>query len=328
MIHPLTLFDIEKAYQRTAPFIRKTPLLTSTMLNRLFGHHFFFKAEPLQKTGSFKIRGALNALLKLKEQNRLPREVITFSSGNHASAVAYASSLLGIKASIYMPQNVSTVKMHSTKSYGANVILCSTRQLAEKSAKERGNEEEAFLLPPYDHDDIIAGQGTVVLEAFQDEGGFDFVSAPCGGGGLLSGTLIATKGLSPKTQVIGGEPLLGNDAQLSLQSGTIHTLNSSPPTLADGARTLSLSERTFYYLKQITQIMAISEKDICHYTQILTHFLKLTIEPTSSLAFAGIIEYLSQKNFSHPHKILIILSGGNIDPTTYLKIWEKNHLTA
>jgi threonine dehydratase len=314
---------VTQAYHRIKAHINKTPLLQSHLLNQLLSANIYFKCEGMQKIGAFKLRGALNTLLHLKEQNKLPAEVVAFSSGNHAQAVAWSARFLGIKATIIMPANVSPIKVAATKSYGAEVILKENRQAAEALAREKA--KSCFFLPPFDHDDVIAGQGTAALEAWMDEGDFDAVFAPCGGGGLISGTYLASRLFASTAKIYATEPLNGNDAAESYRTGKIHTFTTSPDTIADGVKTLSLSERTFKYAKKLDGFYEISEEEIIYWTQWLTHLLKVSVEPTSALGMAGAYKWINESN-AHT-KILIILSGANIDPSTYQEIWEKDHLT-
>lgn len=323
----LNLMDptaVTQAYHRIKNHIHTTPLLQNTFLNERLQSQFYFKFEGAQKIGAFKARGALNTLLKLKEQNALPREVVAFSSGNHAQAVAWAAKQLGIKATIIMPKMVSKIKLAATRSYGAEVILTQERQEAEDLAYEKSKTH--FLIPPYDHDDVIAGQGTAALEAWMSEGNFDAVFAPCGGGGLISGTYLATRLFSDTAQVFAAEPQIANDASQSYRLGHIKRFDTTPMTIADGARTLGVSERTFQYIKKLSGFYEITEEQIIYWTQWLTHLLKINVEPTSALGLAGAYQWIKQDN--QHKKILIILSGGNIDPTTYLNLWEQDCLSA
>jgi len=318
--------DIQSAYNRISPYILKTPLLTSTSLNQKMGHSFSFKWEGFQKTGSFKIRGALNTLLTLKEQENLPSEVIAFSSGNHAQAVSYASSLLGVKATIYMPQNVSPIKVQGTKHYGATVVMTSTRQEAEDLCYQK-QAQGAYLIPPFDHDFVIQGQGTACYEAITTQNITPTaIVAPCGGGGLLSGTYLAAKEAAPSAKVIGAEPLNANDAAQSVKTGKIVRFQDSPNTIADGAKTLAISPKTFQFLKQLDDFITIPEEDIIYWTQWISHLLKITVEPTSALSMAAAAKWL--KTVTSPQHILVILSGGNIDPSSNAKIWSQNHLSS
>jgi len=315
---------IQTAYLRIAPYIYQTPILTSSRLNEKIGHRLFFKWEGQQKTGAFKVRGALNTLLALKEEGKLPREVIAFSSGNHSQAVAYGAALLGIKATIFMPVTVSPIKIQATKGYGATVVLTSTRQEAEDLCYQK-QREGAYMIPPFDHDHVIYGQGTACYEAIAIQHlSPTAVFAPCGGGGLLSGTFLAVKETGSLAKVIGVEPLNGNDAAISLRTGDIFRFSESPDTLADGAKTLAVSPRTFHYLSQLDEFIEVAEQDIVYWTQWLTHLLKVTVEPTSAMSVAGVVQWL--KFETTPQDILVILSGGNLDPSTISKIWSENHL--
>lgn len=310
------------AYNRIEKYVHRTPLLKSHLLDELLCAHIYFKFEGAQKVGVFKARGALNALLSLQEKNQLPKEVVAYSSGNHAQAVAWAAQQLKIKAVIFIPAFASSLKIAATKSYGAEVILTQERQQAEDLAHEKA--KTAFLLPPYDHDDVIAGQGTAVLEAWMDEGGFDGVFVPCGGGGLVSGSYLATRLFSSSAQVYGCEPEIADDASISYATGIIKRFEKTPMTIADGARTLGVSDRTFQYIQKLDGFYEISEEEIIYWTQWLTHILKINIEPTSALGMAAAYKWIKSGNYNK--KILIVLSGGNIDAETHCKIWAKSYL--
>lgn len=314
---------VAMAYNRIKSSINKTPLLRSQILNKMVSADIYFKFEGMQKTGAFKLRGAMNTLLRLKEQGHFPKEVVAFSSGNHAQAVAWAAQSLGIKATIIAPAIASPIKIAATRRYGADVIIKESRQEVEDLAHEKARS--CFLLPPYDHDDVIAGQGTAAFEAWVEEGGFDAVFAPCGGGGLISGTYLATRLFSERTKVFAAEPKMANDAAQSYRTGLIQRFSTSPLTIADGTRTLSISERTFQYIKKLSGFYEISEEAIIYWTQWLTHLLKVNVEPTSALGMAGACQWIKEGN--QHQKILVIISGGNIDPSTYIKIWEKDYLS-
>ncbi len=313
---------VKTAHNRIKNYINKTPLLQSEMINTLLQSNIYFKFEGMQKVGAFKARGAINTLLQLQEQNELPEEIVAYSSGNHAQAVAWAAKQLGIQATIIIPSNASPIKIAATKSYGAQVILVKERQQAEDLAHEKS--KHCFLLPPYDHDDVIAGQGTAALEAWEEEGDFDAVFAPCGGGGLISGTFLATQLFSKTAKVFATEPLIANDAAQSYKTGTISRFATTPMTIADGTRTLGISERTFQYIKKLDGFYEITEEEIVYWTQWLTHLLKISLEPTSALGMAGAYKWIQEGN--RQKRILIIVSGANTDPSTYLKIWENNYL--
>ncbi|GAA4268967.1 serine/threonine dehydratase [Hyunsoonleella aestuarii] len=320
----LTLKDIVDAKRRINKFINDTPILSSSLLNNWLGHEIFFKAENLQKIGAFKARGALNTISWLTENNHKPNHIVANSSGNHAQAVAWASKMFDIPATIYMPDYSSKVKIQATKAYGAQVVLCKTRQEADKQVKRDSLKNGVYWVPPFNHNQVISGQGTAAYDAISKIGDVDAVFAPCGGGGLLSGSLIASKGLLPNVQVIGAEPLLGNDAAESLRQKSIQRLDAAPKTLADGAMTLAVGDITFEYLKQLDGFFEITEEAMIYWTQWLTHLLKLRIEPTSALSMESVFQWL--KIQPKKKRVLLILSGGNIDQQTTQKIWVKDYL--
>jgi threonine dehydratase len=311
------------AQNRISPYIHRTPLLESHLLNNWLGHEIIFKHEGLQKIGAFKIRGALNTMLHLQEQGNLPKEVVAFSSGNHAQAVALAAKQLGVKAMIILPSFTSKVKQQATRDYGATVINTATRQEAEKLTAEI-ESKGAYFIHPYDNDDVMAGQGTACLEALQDGANPDAIFAPCGGGGLLSGTYMAAQTLQNPPVVFAGEPKNGNDAARSYASGKIFKFDNPPETIADGARTMSVSERTFAYLKKLGGFFEIEEDEMIYWSQWVSHLLKVACEPTSALAIAAAVRWLKTQNTKK--RVLVILSGGNIDQGTYQKIWQNNYL--
>ena len=320
---PIPPNSIKEAHNRISPHIKKTPILQSALLNDFLKHKIKFKVEGLQTTGAFKARGALNTLLSLQEQHDLPNEIVTFSSGNHAQAVAWAGRKLGVKTTIFLPSFTSKIKQQATISYGAEVINTANRIEAEERTAEMASKG-AYFIHPYDNDMVIAGQGTACYEALQEEYKPRAIFAPCGGGGLLSGTYLATQLLSPQSLVFAGEPSQANDATQSYHSGKIFRFQDSPATLADGARTLSVSERTFHYLKKLNGFYEVSEMEIVYWTQWLMHLLKVAVEPTSALAMAAAHKWMQQQ--TEPQEVLVILSGGNIAPETYHSIWKENQL--
>lgn len=316
---PLSYADVHRAHARIAPYIHRTPLVSSRLLNERLGHTVVFKAEGFQKIGAFKIRGALSALLALKEQGQLPQHVVAFSSGNHAQAVASAAKMLGIRATVIVPKFVSQVKQQATRGYGAELILTDTRQEAEALAANM-QREGAYFLHPSDNDEVIAGQGTACLEALEDGARPDAIFAACGGGGLLSGSYLAAGGIP----VFGAEPAIANDAAQSLRDGKIFGFADTPMTIADGARTLHISERTFYYLKQLAGLYEVPEREIIYWTQWLSHLLKLSVEPTSALAMAAAKQWLAGQDKGK--RVLVLLSGANIDAATQRQLWAENVL--
>jgi threonine dehydratase len=320
----ININDIRDASSRISPFIKQTPILESSLLNNWLGHQVEFKAECLQKTGAFKLRGALNMLLKAKEQGNLPQRVVASSSGNHAQGVAYAAKLLGVEAPIFSSRNISAVKAAATRYYGAKLDLSDTRHEADEKARNAAKQENTIWLPPFNHPDIVSGQGSVMLDTFNQTEDVDAVFAPCGGGGLLSGSLIATRALSPNSKVCGVEPLVANDAAQSLRTGNIQRLSAQPDTLADGAATIAVGDVTFDYLKQLDGFYEASELQIAYWTQWLQHLLKIHVEPTCAMSMAGVAQWLAEQ--TQPKKVLVILSGGNIDQQKMRQIWQRDHL--
>jgi len=320
----LTIEDIQKAQKRIDGYVLETPVLTSSLLNNWLGHDIYFKAECLQKIGAFKARGACNTIAWLIEKNQKPKHIIANSSGNHSQAVAWAAKQFNIPATIYMPGYSSKIKIQATRSYGAHVELCEDRNIADERVVAASKKDGTYWIPPFNHHQVIAGQGTAICEALKQVTHVDAVFAPCGGGGLLSGTVIATNALSPKTKVFGVEPLNANDAAESLRKKKIQRLTSTPDTLADGAMTMAVGDITFEYLKRLDAMYEIEESKLIYWTQWLTHLLKLHVEPTSAMAMEGVVQLL--KNSTTKKRVIVMLSGGNIDHTNQLKIWNTNYL--
>ncbi len=320
----LDLKDIQKAQNRIGKYVHRTPILSSSLLNAWLGHEIFFKAENFQKIGAFKARGACNTLAWLIEQGEIPKKIVANSSGNHAQAVAYAARQFEIPVTIFMPDYSSKVKIQATRSYGAEVVLSKTRDITDQKVREAAAEQGVYWIPPYNHEQVICGQGTAVNEALSELDNIDAVFAPCGGGGLLSGSLLATRGLSPSTQVMGVEPLNANDAAESLRKGSIQRLSGPPDTLADGAMTMAVGDITFEYLKQLDDFYEIEEKYIVYWTQWLTHLLKCRLEPTCAMTMEAVWRWLRTKDSKQ--RVLMVISGGNMDQATTLKIWEEDWL--
>lgn len=316
--------NVALASKRLASTFPRTPLISSSFLNDQLGHELIFKAESLQKTGSFKVRGVMNSLLALKERNALPRRLSAYSTGNHGLALAWASKEFGIELNLYLPAFTSQIKQKIANSYGANVILTKTRSEAEELAIKDGLSPNCMLLPPSDNDDVIAGAGTACYEALSEQNDFDAVFTPCGGGGLVSGTYLAAKLLAPKMKVFAAEPKQANDAAISLKTGEVFRFNESPETLADGAKTLGVVPRVFEYLQLIDGIYEITEREIAYWTAWANHLLKIRSEYTSALATAAAHRWLSAQ--TSPKKVLIILTGGNVDSDSLHNSWAKNFL--
>ena len=320
----VTFADVQTAAKRISPYINNTPVFESQLLNSWLGHKIMFKAECFQKTGAFKLRGALNMMLKAKENGKLGSQVVASSSGNHAQAVAYAAKILGVKATIYSAENISKVKAAATQYYGARLDLSATRKEADQKVADAAQKQGVLWMPPFNHNDIIAGQGTATLEALEQTGEVNGVFAPVGGGGLVSGALLSTKAMFPQAKVMGVEPLIANDAAESLRKGAIQALPEQPKTLADGAATLQVGETTFSHLQALDGLYEVNETNIAYWTQWLQHLLKIHVEPTCAMSMGAVIEWL--KSQSSPQKVLVILSGGNIDQQKMLKIWQQDHL--
>jgi len=307
------------AHERVRPRIHHTPVFTSHSLDKLTGAQLFFKCENLQKTGSFKIRGAANAILSLTLE-QAARGVVTHSSGNHGAAVACAAAWRGIPAWIVMPHNTPTVKCRAVESYGGKITFCEARISARQETLTRLQAETgAEMIHPYDDDRVIAGQATAAKELLEEVQDLDAVLTPVSGGGLLSGTCIGAKALRPGIRVFGCEPERADDAYRSLQSHELQTQESSD-TIADGLRA-SLCARTFAILsKNVQAILLVSEHEIIETQRLVAQRMKLVIEPSSAVALApilrnGVLEslHLPKRLDDQPPKIGIILSGGNVD---------------
>ena len=301
--------DIEDAAQRIAPFIHRTPVLTSAYFNDLTGAELYFKCENFQKVGAFKFRGACNAVAKLSEQDG-KKGIITHSSGNHAQAVAQASQMNGYKATIVMPENAPRVKVNAVRGYGAEVVFCEpTIAARSETAKRLVDETGATFIHPYNHPDVMAGQGTCAKEFLEDVPELDIIMAPIGGGGLISGTAITARHLKPEINVYGAEPELADDAYRSFHSGSIEPVLRTD-TIADGLRT-SLGELTFEVIhKHVDDIFTVSEKSIIRDMRAVWERMKIIIEPSCSVPLAAVRD---RKLEASGKKVGIILTGGNVD---------------
>ncbi len=317
--------ELLKAKDRIKPFVVKTPILSSEELNADLGHEIYFKAENFQKTGAFKVRGVFNALLALKETGKNP-EIVAYSSGNHGKAVAYAGGILGFKSNILVAKEISELKKRSIRELGANLIETESRHESEKMTYEmvkNGYE----LIHHSDNDHVIAGAGTLSHEIFNEIEGLNALFATCGGGGMLSGAVLARELNQTKCQIFGAEPALANDASRSFQSGKIFRFEKTPQTIAEGARTLSVTERNFAYLKKLDGFLEVSEQQILHANAWAMHSLKIVIEPTCAVAIAAAFKWLKSLGKNAPkQKVAIVISGGNIDYDIYQKIWAEDRL--
>jgi threonine dehydratase len=308
---------IVEAHERIRPRIHRTPVLTSATLNALAGAELFFKCENLQKTGSFKIRGATNAIFSLSEREG-GRGVVTHSSGNHAAAVACAASWRGMAAWIVMPKNTPAVKSRAVEAYGGKITFCEPTVTSRAETAARIQQETgAAMVHPYDDDRIIAGQATAAKELLEEVPGLDAVLAPVSGGGLLSGTCLGTKAQSSATKVFGCEPERADDAYRSLTSGVLQKQESSD-TIADGLRA-SLAPRTFAILrKHADGVLLVSETEIVEAMKRVGERLKIVVEPSSAVAVApllrpGGLSALGLRSGKEKSRIGIILSGGNVE---------------
>lgn len=321
IFHAPTWEAIQAAHQRIAPRIHRTQVLTSATIDALCGAQIFFKCENLQKTGSFKIRGATNAIFSLSDEEAA-RGIVTPSSGNHGAAVACAAAWRGVPAWIVMPKNAPPVKCRAVEAYGGKITFCEPRMSARNETTARIQAETgAVLIHPYDDDRIIAGQATAAKELLEEVGALDALLSPVSGGGLLSGTVLSAKYLQPGIQVFGCEPAKADDAYRSLQSGTLQSQDSSD-TIADGLRA-SLAERTFAILRaQLSGIFLVTEEEIINAMALIWERLKVLTEPSSAIALAPLLKSETRKSMAtngslaRKPRIGIILSGGNVDLRT------------
>lgn len=301
--------DLEGTFKRVQPFVHRTPILTSQLINELVGASLFFKCENFQKAGAFKMRGAINAIQQLTaEQKR--KGVVTHSSGNFAQAVSLAAKQLGVKAYIVMPSNAPKVKIEGVKTYGGNITFSEPNLASrEKEAKRIQEETGAIFLHPSNNLNVILGQGTSAIELIEDQSNLDYIVTPVGGGGLIAGTALAAHYYNSTCKVIGGEPVLVNDAYRSLKSGKIE-YNKHSNTIADGLRT-HLGDINFPIIKKLVdEIICVSEEEIIDATQLIWERMKIIVEPSSAVPFAAVIK---EKKHFVGKKIGIILSGGNVD---------------
>ena len=302
------LADLRQAHARIAPYIRRTPVLSSALLDRETGAHLFFKCENFQKAGVFKSRGACNAVFSLPEVDA-HRGVATHSSGNHAAALARAAALRGIPAYIVMPDNSSRPKQLAVTGYGGRIVLCApTLAARERACSTIIETSGATLVHPYNDHQVIAGQGTAALELLEEVSGLDIVIAPVGGGGLLSGTALAVKGVQPGARVLGAEPAQADDAAESIRAGRI--IAKPADTIADGLRTL-LGELTFPLIRdRVDEIVTVTEDGIVTAMRRMWEILKIVVEPSGAVPFAAIREHGA---IFRGRRVGIIVSGGNVD---------------
>ena len=314
---PPTYADVEAAAARIEGIAHRTPMLTSRTADAATGATLFFKPENLQRSGAFKFRGACNAIAALSTAERA-RGVVAFSSGNHAQAMALAGRLQGVATTILMPQDSPVMKLAATRGYGAKVITFDRynedrEELAAKLAGERG----LTLIPPYDHRDVIAGQGTAAKELIEAVGPLDVLLVCLGGGGLTAGSALSADALSPGCKVYGVEPEAGDDGRRSLEKGEIVTI-AVPKTIADGAQTTHLGRLTFPLIRDLTAgVVTVSDAALVSAMRFFAERMKLVVEPTGCLAaaaaFEGCVDLAGKR-------VGIILSGGNVDPARFASL--------
>ena len=312
-----TYADVAAAAQRIEGLANKTPVMTSRTANEEMGAEVFFKCENYQRMGAFKFRGAMNALSKFDARQRAAG-VVAFSSGNHAQGIALSAKLLGIPATIIMPLDAPAAKVAATKGYGANVVTYD-RYTEDREAIGRGlaDKHGMTLIPPYDHPDVIAGQGTAAKELIEEVGALDALFVCLGGGGLLSGSALAARALAPNCKIYGVEPQAGNDGQQSFRSGTIVHIDT-PRTIADGAQTQHLGEYTFAIIKRdVDDILTATDDQLVACMRFFAERMKMVVEPTGCLGFAAAREMKAQLKGK---RIGVIISGGNVDIERYISL--------
>ncbi len=303
------LQSVRRAATRLEGVANRTPVMTSRHLDEICGASIYLKCESFQRTGSFKFRGAYNAVAALSDEQRAGG-VLTYSSGNHAQAVALAGRLLGTRVTVVMPADAPAAKRQATEGYGARVVPYDPEtQVREEVAAEIARETGMTVIPPFDHPHVVAGQGTAALEAIEQSGPFDVILAPCGGGGLLSGTALAASSL-PGCSVIGVEPELADDATRTFRTGTLHRTRN-PPTIADGLRTPSLGRITWDVIRNhVNDMRTVSEEAIVNAMRFLWTRMKLVIEPSGAVALAAV---LADPELVEGRRACVVLSGGNVD---------------
>jgi threonine dehydratase len=304
-----TLTEVREAALRIQPYVHRTPLLTSRSLSDAAGVEVRLKCENLQRAGSFKIRGAMNALLQLSDDERR-NGVVAFSSGNHAQGVALAARLLGMKATIVMPEGSVASKVAATEAYGATVVTAGvTSATRDTIAREIAVKSGAAVIPPFDDWRIIAGAGTVGLEILEEWPDVETIVVPLGGGGLLSGVAIAATSINPGVDVYGVEPRAGNDGEQSFKSGRIVAIEP-PRTIADGARTLAIGERNFAVIRErVRDVVSVDDDVLLDTVKLAMYRTKLVIEPTGALGIAALLSGAVKPK----GKTAIVVSGGNLD---------------
>ena len=316
----VTFEDVEAAANRLRGIAHRTPVVTSRTLDGRLGAKVHLKCENLQRAGAFKFRGAYNAVSRLSPEER-GSGVLTYSSGNHAQAIALASRLLGTTATIVMPENAPLAKRRATEGYGARVVTYDpAKERREEVATRLRQQGGAILIPPYDHADVIAGQGTTALELVEDVSDLDVLVVCCGGGGLLSGCALVARRLRPGCRVVGVEPETADDATRSFRTGVLHTVDN-PVTIADGARTPSLGTLTFPLVRQnVDDMVTVSDDELVRAMRFAWERLKLVVEPTGVL---GLAAALHGRVPVAGKRVGVILTGGNVDLDDALELFRR-----
>lgn len=315
-----TYDDVVSAARQIEGHAHHTPVFTSSTIDRETGTQFFFKCENFQRIGAFKFRGAFNALSRFNDEQK-KRGVLAFSSGNHAQAIALAAKLLGIGATIIMPEDAPAAKLEATRGYGAKVVTYN-RYTEDRDAlsNKLADEGGLTLIPPFNHPDIIAGQGTATKELIEEVGPLDALFVCLGGGGLLAGSALAAKALSPSCDVYGVEPEAGNDGQQSFRSGKIVHIDV-PKTLADGAQTQALGDMTFAVIRNtVRDILTVSDDELVQGMKFFASRMKMIVEPTGCLAFAGALQKAPTLKGK---RVGVIVSGGNVDLDKFAALVSK-----
>jgi threonine dehydratase len=312
-----TYEDVVAAAARLAGHAHRTPVLRSRIVDGLLGAEVVFKCESFQRTGSFKFRGAFSALSRFTEAQRRAG-VVAFSSGNHAQAIALAAQLLGMPATIAMPHDTPEIKLAATRGYGAEIVIYDrVTEDREAIARRIADERQQTLIPPFDHADVIAGQGTATKELIEDAGPLDYLFVCMGGGGLVSGSALAARALSPTCKVYGVEPEAGNDGQQSFRAGTIVRI-ATPSTIADGAQTQAIGQLTFAIIqRELEDVVTATDAQLIEAMQFFAERMKLVVEPTGCLAFAaarwGGLPIQGKR-------VGVVISGGNVDLVRYAEL--------
>ena len=314
-----TYEDVAAAASRIEGHAHRTPVMRSRTIDKELGADVFFKCENLQRMGAFKFRGAFNALSKFDAQQR-KAGVVTFSSGNHAQAIALSASLLGIASTIVRPNDAPASKVAATKGYGGNVVLYDRfTEDREAIGKNLAEQHGLTLIPPYDHPDVIAGQGTAAKELIEDAGELDTLFVCLGGGGLLSGSALSARALAPHCKIYGVEPEAGNDGQQSFRSGSIVHIET-PKTIADGAQTQHLGAHTFAIIRRdVNDILTATDAQLIECMRFFAMRMKLVVEPTGCLGLAAARDLKSQLQ---GQRVGIIISGGNVDLNRFCNLLE------